>query len=197
MTIARTPRFLHDPYLDVHPEIVFEDCRVPDANRVPGERQRGDEGVVPRRAALHRGALLRRSGALPRPRARLRGRAGGVRVAHRRVPGRLVPAGRLAHRARRRALLTYHAAHAFDTLRRPARRAREGRDGEAVSRREMAGRVVDRAVQVFGGRGYMLENPVARHYRELRVDRIWEGTSEIQRLILSRGLVKRGAEAYL
>ena len=62
---------------------------------------------------------------------------------------------------------------------------------------EMAGRVVDRSVQVFGGRGYMLENPVARHYKEVRVDRIWEGTSEIQRLILSRGIAKRGAETYL
>ena len=52
---------------------------------------------------------------------------------------------------------------------------------------EAAGRIVDRALQVLGGRGYMLENPVARFYREVRVDRIWEGTSEIQRLIVSRG----------
>jgi acyl-CoA dehydrogenase len=62
---------------------------------------------------------------------------------------------------------------------------------------EAAGRIVDRALQVLGGRGYMLENPVARFYREVRVDRIWEGTSEIQRLIVSRGLLKRGVEAYL
>ena len=62
---------------------------------------------------------------------------------------------------------------------------------------EAAGRIVDRALQVLGGRGYMPENPVARFYREVRVDRIWEGTSEIQRLIVSRGLLKRGAEPYL
>ena len=62
---------------------------------------------------------------------------------------------------------------------------------------EAAGRIVDRALQVLGGRGYMLENPVARFYREVRVDRIWEGTSEIQRLIVSRGLFKRGVEKYL
>jgi acyl-CoA dehydrogenase len=62
---------------------------------------------------------------------------------------------------------------------------------------EAAGRIVDRALQVLGGRGYMLENPVARFYREVRVDRIWEGTSEIQRLIVSRGLLKRGVETYL
>ncbi len=61
---------------------------------------------------------------------------------------------------------------------------------------EMAGRVADRAVQIFGGRGYMSENPAERYYREVRVDRIWEGTSEIQRLIVARGLLKRGQAPY-
>jgi alkylation response protein AidB-like acyl-CoA dehydrogenase len=55
---------------------------------------------------------------------------------------------------------------------------------------EMANRVADRAVQIFGGRGYMRENVAERFYRELRVDRIWEGTSEIQRLIIARQLLK-------
>jgi alkylation response protein AidB-like acyl-CoA dehydrogenase len=60
---------------------------------------------------------------------------------------------------------------------------------------EMAGRVADRAVQVFGGRGYMRENVAERFYRELRVERIWEGTSEVQRDIIARQLVKRGPAA--
>jgi acyl-CoA dehydrogenase len=60
---------------------------------------------------------------------------------------------------------------------------------------EMAGRVADRAVQVFGGRGYMRENVAERFYRELRVERIWEGTSEIQRMIIARQMVKRGPAA--
>jgi alkylation response protein AidB-like acyl-CoA dehydrogenase len=47
-------------------------------------------------------------------------------------------------------------------------------------------------VQIFGGRGYMRENVAERFFRELRVDRIWEGTSEIQRLIIARCLIKRG-----
>ena len=93
-------------------------------------------------------------------------------------------------------LLTYHAAHAFDT----------GTDRSVVHGKvsiaklyasEMAGRVADRTVQILGGRGYMTDNPAARFYREVRVDRIWEGTSEIQRLILARGLLKRGAAPYL
>lgn len=52
----------------------------------------------------------------------------------------------------------------------------------------MANRIADRAVQIFGGRDYMRENVAERFFRELRVDRIWEGTSEIQRLIIARGL---------
>lgn len=59
---------------------------------------------------------------------------------------------------------------------------------------EMANRVADRAVQIFGGRGYMRENVAERFFRELRVDRIWEGTSEIQRIIIARNLLKRGLD---
>ena len=62
---------------------------------------------------------------------------------------------------------------------------------------ETAGRVADRVVQIFGGRGYMRENPAERLWRELRVDRIWEGTSEIQRLIIARGLERRGPATLL
>ena len=61
---------------------------------------------------------------------------------------------------------------------------------------EMAGRVLDKAVQIFGGRGYMRENPVERLNREVRVDRIWEGTSEIQRAIIGGQLRKRGADVF-
>jgi alkylation response protein AidB-like acyl-CoA dehydrogenase len=46
---------------------------------------------------------------------------------------------------------------------------------------------------VFGGRGYMRENVAERFYRELRVERIWEGTSEVQKVIIADQLAKRGA----
>jgi acyl-CoA dehydrogenase len=62
---------------------------------------------------------------------------------------------------------------------------------------EMANRVADRVVQIFGGRGYMRTNAAQRFFRELRVDRIWEGTSEIQRLIIARALERRGVEATI
>jgi acyl-CoA dehydrogenase len=57
---------------------------------------------------------------------------------------------------------------------------------------EAANRIADRSVQIFGGRGYMRENVAERFFRELRVDRLWEGTSEIQRDIIAGQLFKRG-----
>jgi alkylation response protein AidB-like acyl-CoA dehydrogenase len=62
---------------------------------------------------------------------------------------------------------------------------------------EAANRCADRAVQIFGGRGYLHTNVAERLWRELRVDRIWEGTSEIQRLIVARALERRGVERVL
>lgn len=62
---------------------------------------------------------------------------------------------------------------------------------------EAACRCADRAVQTFGGRGYMRTNVAERFSRELRVDRIWEGTSEIQRIIIARSLERRGVEAVV
>jgi acyl-CoA dehydrogenase len=61
---------------------------------------------------------------------------------------------------------------------------------------ETAGRVADAAVQIHGGRGYMREQPVERLWRELRVDRIWEGTSEIQRAVIGNALRKRGHGSF-
>jgi acyl-CoA dehydrogenase len=62
---------------------------------------------------------------------------------------------------------------------------------------EAANRCADRCVQAFGGRGYTRVNVAERFWRELRVDRIWEGTSEIQRLIVARALERRGVERVL
>ena len=90
-------------------------------------------------------------------------------------------------------LITFEAAEAHD----------RGEDLKALHARcsiaklyasEAAGRVADRTVQILGGRGYMRENSAERFTRELRVDRIWEGASELQRLIIARALNKRGLD---
>mgnify|MGYP001810003124 FL=1 len=55
---------------------------------------------------------------------------------------------------------------------------------------EMVGRVADRAVQIFGGAGYVADYGIERFYRDVRIFRIYEGTSEIQRLIIAREMMK-------
>ena len=55
---------------------------------------------------------------------------------------------------------------------------------------EMAARVTDRALQIFGGMGLMSELPLERMWRDVRVDRIWDGTSEIQRHIIAREMLR-------
>ncbi len=90
-------------------------------------------------------------------------------------------------------LITFEAAEAHD----------RGEDLKSLHARcsiaklvasEAAGRVADRATQILGGRGYMRENCAERFTRELRVDRIWEGASELQRLVIARALNKRGLD---
>jgi len=55
---------------------------------------------------------------------------------------------------------------------------------------EMVGKVADLAVQIHGGTGYMREVPVERIYRDVRLLRLYEGTSEIQRLIIGGNLIR-------
>jgi acyl-CoA dehydrogenase len=193
--LVRTPRFMHDPYLYAHPEFRFEDCRVPEVNRITGGGSEGARkwftverlmiaarccGAAERLIVLSRGFAARREA------------FGSAIFQYQGVQFPL--ADSLTELAAAR-LLTYHAAHEFDVN--PDAKIVHGKAAMAkLYASEMAGRVADRAVQILGGRGYMQESPAERHYRELRVDRIWEGTSEIQRVIIAGGLLKRGIEPY-
>ncbi len=62
---------------------------------------------------------------------------------------------------------------------------------------ETLGRVADRAVQVFGGLGYCKDLPIERIYRDCRVMRIYDGTSEIHRGVVARGLLRGGVARVL
>ncbi|MFN8185777.1 MAG: acyl-CoA dehydrogenase family protein [Gaiellales bacterium] len=196
LRIKRVPGFLHDPYLDHHPEIVFESCRVPDRNRIPaGGNEGAKEWFTIERlfiAARCCGAALR-SLELASSFAKERVQFGQPIGEFQGVSFQLADCLTELLAAR---LVTYHAAHAFDVE--ENRKIVHGKVAMAkLYASEAAGRIVDRSLQVFGGRGYMTDNPVARHYREVRVDRIWEGTSEIQRMIIARGLAKRGLDPYV
>ena len=56
---------------------------------------------------------------------------------------------------------------------------------------EMVGRVADRAVQIHGGAGYIADYPVERFYRDVRLFRLYEGTSQIQQLVIAREMRRR------
>ena len=61
---------------------------------------------------------------------------------------------------------------------------------------EMLGRVVDRAVQIYGGTGYCRDFPIERYYRDARISRIYDGTSEVHRLVMARELMKGDVSLY-
>jgi acyl-CoA dehydrogenase len=86
-------------------------------------------------------------------------------------------------------LLVLRAAHAIDQ----GGPARERISMVKVAAAETLGRVADRAVQVFGGMGYCKDLPIERLYRDARVFRIYDGTSEIHRTVVARGLLEHGA----
>jgi acyl-CoA dehydrogenase len=76
---------------------------------------------------------------------------------------------------------------------------RDARDWISMVKIEAAetlGRVADRAVQVFGGMGYCSEMPIERLYRDARIYRIFDGTSEIHRTVVARSALKRGAALW-
>jgi acyl-CoA dehydrogenase len=174
-------------------ELVFDDCVVPDAN-VLGEPGKGFELA---RDWLRNGRIMTAARCLG-PMSRLID--DGVEWSKQRVQfGQ--PIGQFQaiqlmladcamdlYAAR---MMTYNAAWDDD----------QGVDPRVVSAKasavkvfasEALGRVADRVLQIFGGTGYMNEVFVERAYRNARIERIWEGTSEINRLILARNLLKRG-----
>jgi alkylation response protein AidB-like acyl-CoA dehydrogenase len=197
LTVARTPAYAHS-YGHHHPVVRFEGVRVPVTDRVGEE---GD-GMGFTRAWFRRERLMiaaRCCGAAERlieealafARSRIVSRQ--PIIDYQLIQAMLADSALELHAAR---LVTREAAHAHD----------RGEDAKALHARcsmaklhasEMAFRVADRAVQIFGGRGYMRENVAERFLREVRVDRIWEGTSEIQRLIIARALSRRGLAATI
>jgi alkylation response protein AidB-like acyl-CoA dehydrogenase len=194
---VRTPAYTHT-YRAHHPIYRFTDVRVPAENRIGAEGDgmgftydwfRYERLMIAARCCGAASRLIEETTAF----ARERPMSGEMLSEKQAVQFMLADSLTELWAAR---LMTYRTAEAIDA----------GEDvkvshGQASMAKlyasEMANRVADRAVQIFGGRGYMRENVAERFYRELRVDRIWEGASEVQRLIIANGLYKRGQAALV
>jgi butyryl-CoA dehydrogenase len=195
--VLRTPRYMHT-FVYEHPEFGFEDALVPDTALL-GEVGAGYEltrdWFVEERLMI----AARTVGAAERALrtavdwARGREQFGRAIVDYQLIQGMI--ADSVVDIATNRALVrqvAWETDHGLD------RRLLHGKAAVVkLSASEAAGRVVDRALQIHGGRGYMRENPCERLYRDLRVDRIWEGTSEIQRVIVANEVTKRGLDGIL
>jgi acyl-CoA dehydrogenase len=195
--VLRTPRYMHT-FVYEHPEFGFEDVEL-GGGAVLGEIGQGYEltrdWFVEERLMIAARAIGAAERAL---------RAAADWAAERRQFGQrlldfqliqAMVADSVVDIATNRALVHQVAWEADRGLDRKTLHAKAAVVKLAAS--EAGGRVVDRALQIFGGRGYMRENPCERLYRDLRVDRIWEGTSEIQRLIVGNEAGKRGLDGVL
>jgi butyryl-CoA dehydrogenase len=197
VSVLRTPRYMHT-FVYEHPEFAFEDVVVGE-DAVLGEVGQGYEltrdWFVEERLMI----AARATGAAERALRAAVEWAGERRQFGQRLLGfqliQAMVADSVVDISANRALVHQVAWEADQGLDRKMLHAKAAVVKLAAS--EAAGRVVDRALQIFGGRGYMRENPCERLYRDLRVDRIWEGTSEIQRLIVGNEVSKRGLDGVL
>lgn len=195
--VVRTPQYSHH-IADEHPIVSFTDVRVPATHLVGAEGQgmtftqdwfRFERLMVAARCVGAAQRLLDETTAFAQTRI-----VDGTPLGnHQLVAGMLADSATELFAAR---TMLYEVARSID-----AGLDRKTLHGQASMAKlycsEMAGRAADRAVQVFGGRGYMRENVAERMFREMRVERIWEGASEIQRLIVARQLMNRGPQALL
>ena len=185
-------------------EIVFADCEVPEENRLGEEGQGlkialealdgGRVGIAAQAVGLAQGAL--EAAASYAKQRRAFGKTIGEFQA---IQFMLADMHTEIEAAR---LLVWQAAHMRDTMRDTGPETQSTRLGALASRAklfaaEMANRVAYKAVQIHGSMGYSRESDVERMYRDARVLSIYEGTSEIQRMIIARDLLgreKRDAE---
>jgi acyl-CoA dehydrogenase len=195
--VVRTPAYSHH-IADEHPVVSLTDVRVPASQLVGAEGEgmrftqdwfRFERVMVGARCVGASARLVAEMTAFADTRM-----VGGQRLGeYQLVTGMLADSATELFAAR---AALYEVARAIDA----------GEDRKVLHARasmvkllcsETAGRIADRAVQVFGGRGYMRENVAERMFRELRVERIWEGASEIQRVIIGQQLLRRGPSAVL
>jgi butyryl-CoA dehydrogenase len=198
VSVKRTPRYTHT-FVYEHPEFLYEEVELP-AEQVLGEVGQGYDLIrgwfVEERLMIGARTVGAAARAIRESVDFAKGRVqgGGPIIGHQLIQAML--ADMVVDTTAARALVYQVGWEAEQgRLDRKALHAKAAVVKLAAS--EAAGRVIDNAVQIHGGRGYMRDVAVERLYRELRVDRIWEGTSEVQRLIIGNELAKRGTEGLL
>ena len=197
VVVRRTPAYTHT-FVFEHPEFGFEGVRVgPESllGEIGGGYELTRDWFTEERLMIGARTIGAATRALELATAWARDRVQGGQLLLDRQLIQAMLADSAAEIASNRAL-THQVAAEFDrggdrkTLHAKAAMVK-------LSSSEASNRIVDRCVQIFGGRGYMREQPVERLWRELRVDRIWEGTSEIQRLVIANEIDKRGLDGLL
>ncbi|UCF85417.1 MAG: acyl-CoA dehydrogenase family protein [Desulfobacteraceae bacterium] len=172
-------------------ELIFDNCRVPVENVIGGEPMIG-QGFKTAMRVLDKGRLTMGACALGSAQRLLelcvayskeRVQFGKPIASFQSVGNMLADMATEIYAARQ---MLYHASWLRDQGKQVIKEASMAK----LFCTEMACRVADRAVQIFGGMGYMKDFPVERFYRDLRLYRIYEGTSEIQRLVIARELTK-------
>jgi acyl-CoA dehydrogenase len=197
VSVKRTPRYMHT-FVFEHPEFILENVVV-GADCVLGDVGRGyditKEWFVEERLMIGARCVgaARRALGVATDFARSRVQFDRPIVEHQLIGAMLADSA--VDVALMQALVHQVAWEADGRLERKLLHAKAAM--VKLSASEMAGRVVDRSLQVLGGRGYMRDSPVERLYRDIRVDRIWEGTSEIQRIIIAGEIAKRGLTSLL
>ena len=170
-------------------ELIFEECVVPEENVLGGTIGSGFKTAL---GALDVGRVSLAAGAvgssqylleLAIEHSRRRVQFGKPIAANQAIQWMLADSAVEIHAAR---LMVYDAARKLDRGTRVSAEAAMVK----VYASEMANRVVDRVMQIFGGLAYMKGSPVERAYRDARILRIYEGTSEVQRMVIAEGLLK-------
>jgi len=191
---AKVPGFSvveRTPLMAPHPigEIVFENCRVPAENIIGNE---GDgfglamETLDMFRTSVGAAAcgMARRALEEAVSYGSSRKQFGRLLIEHQLIQGKLADMITELDAAR---LLVYRAAYLKDTG--SARVSREASEAKLYAT-EAAGRIIDNAVQIHGGNGLVSGSVVERLYRDVRALRIYEGTSEIQKIVIASQLLK-------
>jgi len=169
-------------------ELIFEDCRLPAANRLGEEGQgmriclatldHGRIGIAAQAVGITQ-AVLDKTVDYAKERVQF-----GIPIGKNQAIAWML--ADIATQLEAARLLTYQAAYLADQGLPFSKQAAMAK----LSASELAMRATTQGIQIFGGYGYMMDSPMQRYFRDAKLTEIYEGTSEVQRMVISRALMK-------